>query len=196
MLTKTYQGTSEQQQQQNGSDPISQGFQNRPFSYKQIDVKRIFQKITAVKKKNENNLLKSNLLMESQNNNKEADNSNISTLQQQLIQEDSEEKLSSLTSELKPAEIEMARISGNKGSSEDSSQEDQGAAIEDLLEIKDSLGEENARLLGRNVELYFENSSLSLKFSNQLMLSMIHAAKKLMQFGFFQQSQGTTDKKP
>lgn len=42
MLTKTYQGTSEQQQQQNGSDPISQGFQNRPFSYKQIDVKRIF----------------------------------------------------------------------------------------------------------------------------------------------------------
>lgn len=118
---------------------------------------------------------------------KEADNSRISTLQQQLIQEDSEEKLSSLNSELKPAEIEMARISGNKESSERSSQEDQGAGIEDLLEIKDSLGEESARLLGRNVELYFENSSLSLKLSDQLMLSMIHAAKKLMQFGFFQE---------
>lgn len=80
----------------------------------------------------------------------------------------------------------MANFSGNKESNEYSLQDEQGL-IEDLLEIKDSLGEESARLLGRNVELYFENNSLSLKFSNQLMLSMIHAAKKLMQFGFFQQ---------
>jgi len=74
-----------------------------------------------VTRKNENHLHKSNLLMMESQISKEADNSRISTLQQQLIQEDSEEKLSSLNSELKPAEIEMARISGNKESSERSS---------------------------------------------------------------------------